>query len=170
MILILADIDNFKQINDAYGHRAGDEVLVILAKQLGEAVRFDDIIISWGGEEFLLICPLAQKNYVEQIIAKIMNNVRKIKYSITDKKEIHVTVSIGAIYYPVVSDMPKLLTFEQAIDLCDKALYESKKNGKNQARIIIPNDKYIKENKKLNKISVDSFFNDKKSYIMKEVY
>jgi diguanylate cyclase (GGDEF)-like protein len=158
MIIILADIDNFKQINDKYGHGAGDNVLVAIAKRLIDAVRFDDIVIRWGGEEFLLICPLANKDYLEQIVTNVLNSVNKSPVSVNEIESVTITISAGAVCFPVITDAPHLFSFDKAIMLCDKALYESKSNGRNQARYVVPTLKALEDAHKAEGISIDNFF------------
>jgi diguanylate cyclase (GGDEF)-like protein len=158
IIVILADIDNFKQINDAYGHAIGDRVLVEISERLTAAVRFDDIIIRWGGEEFLLVCNLAKKEYLEHIVSKILYHIRNGTFHINERESIKVTISLGATYFPHVDNAPALFSFDQTIVLCDRALYASKQNGRNQAHCIVPNADYCIGPKDAGQIPVDDFF------------
>jgi diguanylate cyclase (GGDEF)-like protein len=161
IIVILADIDNFKQINDVYGHKAGDNILIEISERLTAALRFDDIIIRWGGEEFLIICNLAKKDYIQHIVTKILHCVSDSKININQKDSITVTVSIGAAYFPVIAHLAVLFSFDQTILLCDKALYASKQNGRNQAQIIIPNFEYYNKLSNVGIISTDVFFENR---------
>ncbi|MBN1534064.1 MAG: GGDEF domain-containing protein [Spirochaetes bacterium] len=158
IIVVLADIDNFKLINDAYGHGIGDRVLVAVSERLTAAVRFDDIIIRWGGEEFLLVCNLAKKEFLEHIVSKILYYIRNSKIYINNDVSIEVTLSFGATYFPLFDNAPSLFTFDQTILLCDKALYASKQNGRDQASCIIPKSDCLNEPDGGAQISVDDFF------------
>jgi diguanylate cyclase (GGDEF)-like protein len=161
MIIILADVDNFKYINDTYGHDSGDKILVEISKRLKEMLRFDDIIVRWGGEEFLLVCEITNKEYIEHIVKKILNCIRESKIYLNLAISTTITVSIGAAYFPIVGHLPELFSFDQTIILCDKALYESKKNGRDQACLVTPQFGYFNKFKNSDSISTEVFFENR---------
>ncbi len=136
MGIFLLDIDYFKQINDTYGHATGDAVLVATAARIKSLLRFDDIVIRWGGEEFLIILPATKKEHLFAIMDKILSGIREHKISITGGKKITITTSIGGVYYPFYKDAPDIISFEQTINFSDHAMYISKKNGRNQLTVI----------------------------------
>ena len=140
IVVFMVDIDGFKAINDTYGHSAGDRVLVELSDRLRNLVRFDDIVARWGGEEFLVVCPMVRKDSVGLIVRKIAEGLRHRKYTLTGGLSIEVTVSIGCLCYPLFAGRPALFSFEEAIGLCDAALYYSKENGRNRATYVVPRD------------------------------
>jgi len=123
-VLIMADIDNFKQVNDKYGHDAGDFVLESIAHLMQASVRKQDIIGRWGGEEFLLLLPETDVEGGKALSEKIRKSVSITPYVISDKK-IPITTTLGVSVY----DRP--MDFEQCIKLADQALYEGKNKGKN---------------------------------------
>ena len=126
MSLIMMDIDNFKKINDTYGHLTGDMILKRLASTLQETVRKIDIPARYGGEEFVVILPETDKKDACVIAERIRKNVSQIKVRINEKETISPTVSIGVAQYTTDGQEAKEL-----INSADTALYYSKHNGKN---------------------------------------
>ncbi|PJZ44430.1 diguanylate cyclase [Leptospira brenneri] len=120
--LLIIDIDDFKKINDTYGHTTGDEILAKVAKQITSCLRIEDTACRIGGEEFAVIFP--QTNEEQALIAseKLLEACRKIKLS-----EKPVTISGGIVSYP-----EKVKTCSEMYDLADRALYTAKQSGKNQ--------------------------------------
>ena len=129
--LLLIDLDHFKLINDQFGHAAGDAVLIAVARRLRDTLRETDMIVRWGGEEFLVYVPLAPADRLDEIVQRIMHAVSEapIQYM---GHYINVTVSIG--YSPVLLPPDDLaLGWERVIGLVDKALYMAKLHGRNRA-------------------------------------
>ena len=129
--LLLVDIDHFKHVNDAHGHAAGDQVLVEVAKRLNEAVRSDDLVVRWGGEEFLILAPRAASGRAEQMAARVLAALGTRPIDI-GTAALQVTASIGYARFPLPphgADVP----WEQAINLADMALYTAKNQGRNRA-------------------------------------
>ncbi|HET7095980.1 MAG TPA: diguanylate cyclase [Casimicrobiaceae bacterium] len=129
--LLLIDIDFFKQTNDRYGHAAGDTVLVTLARRLRETLRETDMIVRWGGEEFLVFVPQTSATNLDEIAARIMNAIASeaIEYQ---NSLIRVTASIGYAPIPLPPE-DVMLSWERAIGLIDMALYMAKLHGRNCA-------------------------------------
>ena len=120
--IILIDIDNFKRINDTYGHDVGDNVLVEIASLLRMNIRSTDFAGRWGGEEFLIICQSTPIEDAYVLAEKIRNKIQDTKF---DKVE-NQTISLGVTQY---NKKENLLSVFRAVD---KALYHAKNNGKNQ--------------------------------------
>jgi diguanylate cyclase (GGDEF)-like protein/PAS domain S-box-containing protein len=120
--VIMIDIDDFKQINDRFGHLAGDLVLFELAKLFKAIIRATDLIGRWGGEEFLLILPDTDGLAAMALAETIRQRVNE-KYFLEQE---HITISLGVA---VFSDDA---TVYSIIYRADQALYQAKKNGKNQ--------------------------------------
>jgi diguanylate cyclase (GGDEF)-like protein len=133
MGIFLVDIDNFKQVNDTWGHAAGDTVLVAITKLLKSIVRPDDFTVRWGGEEFLLILKNTSPEYLDRFAQKVLNAVRQDTIAVSDSKTITRTCSIGYAQLPFNRAMPEFLTLEQTIKLADHALYAAKQHGRNRA-------------------------------------
>jgi len=129
--LLLIDIDHFKQINDRYGHAAGDAVLVSIARRLRETLRETDMIVRWGGEEFMVFLPVAPADRIEEIVLRTMAalSTEPITYQ---ARSIRITASIGYTPLPLPPDGVQI-TWERAITLVDLALYMAKMHGRNRA-------------------------------------
>ncbi|HIE58666.1 MAG TPA: GGDEF domain-containing protein, partial [Hydrogenothermaceae bacterium] len=123
------DIDNFKKINDKYGHLIGDEVLKTLAKILKEELRGSDYIFRYGGEEFVLILPsIKSLSDLFDILEKIRKKIEEISLKINDNIEIKFTVSIGAVLVKENKRVP----LDKVIEQADQLMYYAKKTGKNK--------------------------------------
>ena len=123
--VLLIDIDDFKQVNDKYGHLAGDRVLMYLAKLVSNTLRDGDKVFRFGGEEFLVVINRADAQACEKIAERILQSVRGSSLMYQDNK-IKITLSIGSAVFTEGDD------FESLIDRADRALYKAKQNGKDQ--------------------------------------
>ncbi|RFP15024.1 GGDEF domain-containing protein [Duganella sp. BJB475] len=129
--LFLLDVDHFKNINDRYGHAAGDAVLKMIAENLRVVLRETDMIVRWGGEEFLAFLPTIPRHGVDEIARRILVGISSqiIRYQ---EHEISVNVSVGFAPFPLApADVP--LPWERAVNLIDMALYLAKSHGRNRA-------------------------------------
>ena len=129
--LLLIDIDFFKQTNDRYGHAAGDTVLVTVARRLRDTLRETDMIVRWGGEEFLVFIPQTSAARLDEIAARIMSAIASEPIE-HQKSLIRVTASIGYAPIPLPPE-DVMLSWERAISLIDMALYLAKLHGRNCA-------------------------------------
>ncbi|QJQ02231.1 sensor domain-containing diguanylate cyclase [Herbaspirillum rubrisubalbicans] len=125
--LILLDVDHFKEVNDKFGHSAGDAVLVRIAEILRTNVRATDIVGRWGGEEFLLILPQCDVEASWRMAEKLRLIVERHSFALVDKR----TCSFGVAAYQFGHDGTTLLS------LADSALYRAKNNGRNRVEIAI---------------------------------
>ncbi|MES2298002.1 MAG: tetratricopeptide repeat-containing diguanylate cyclase [Pseudomonadota bacterium] len=129
--LFLLDVDHFKHVNDTYGHAAGDAVLRMIADNLRVVLRETDMIVRWGGEEFLAFLPAIPRSGVEEIARRLLGGISSHTIEYQDNK-ISVNVSIGFAPFPLVpGDHP--LPWERAVNLVDMALYLAKAHGRNRA-------------------------------------
>ena len=119
--IIFLDIDDFKKINDRYGHHKGDKVLKSFAKFLKKNFRKTDIISRWGGEEFVILLIDTPYQLAEKITAKTL---KKIENSVFGGFKI--TCSAGVVSYHHEKKL------EELIDKGDKLMYQAKRKGKNQ--------------------------------------
>lgn len=124
--LLMIDIDDFKRINDNYGHSFGDRVLVTLTNEIGKKIRSSDLFGRWGGEEFLIVSPNRDRDSALDFAEKIRHLVEQLEFE-NGKK---ITVSIGVTLNR--SDDTELLL----IDRVDEALYRSKSENKNKVSFI----------------------------------
>lgn len=126
--IILADIDDFKKINDTYGHNCGDFILKNIALDIMGSLRKSDTAARWGGEEFLLLLPETNINNAKIVAEKIRRNICEKVY-ISEKEQHKVTLSMGL---SVFSDPKEDKEIHSLIKEADVALYEGKKSGKNR--------------------------------------
>lgn len=124
--IMMIDVDDFKKINDTYGHQIGDKVLSVVAKTIKESIREDDIVGRYGGEEFIVIIK-DDYNSNLKMAERIRKNIEKIVIDIDGNEFINVTSSIG-----ITRMDAKDKTLQQIINESDKALYEAKNTGKNK--------------------------------------
>ena len=128
----LFDVDNFKAVNDTYGHDVGDRVLVELANILTHILRIDDVFCRFGGEEFAFAVILKEVDDAEPVAEKLINAIRDLKVPVEGENTINVTVSMGL---NVVS--PNNSTdIDDEIKKSDAAMYQIKKSGKDRYKII----------------------------------
>lgn len=131
LAFMVIDLDHFKKVNDTYGHLVGDQVLREISAEFRASLRDVDVLIRYGGEEFVVILP--GTNLQEGLIVanRIKNRVEKTIFN-RDKVPIQMTVSIGVSHYP----SPKIETPEALFNQADQALYTAKKNGRNRIMIL----------------------------------
>jgi diguanylate cyclase (GGDEF)-like protein len=127
--VLLLDVDDFKLVNDRYGHRVGDEVLIEIVGRLERAMQPDDVVARWGGEEFLLLCRMDEHVGLRAVSERIRSVVSEAPFR-TTIGGIAITVSVGAAASDGLAQSPDLL-----IDAADGALLEAKRAGKD--RIVI---------------------------------
>lgn len=125
--LMFCDLDRFKEINDTYGHAAGDEVLRGIANILRGTLRISDIIGRYGGDEFLIVLPQTKLDGARELAERIRVAVQDLKFVMADGKSVGTSMSIGVTCCDGrETDMDSLLS------RIDTALYVSKRSGKNQ--------------------------------------
>lgn len=130
--LMILDIDHFKHINDSWGHATGDAVLVEVAQRLRATVRESDMVLRWGGEEFLIYSPRANPLQLEGLAQRLLEAVggRSI---VIGGRSIAVTVTAGFIALPYSGISETLCNWEKTLQIADMALYLGKVNGRNRA-------------------------------------
>lgn len=127
LVFSILDIDFFKKVNDTYGHDIGDKVLKQFVQIIQNSSRNDDLVIRWGGEEFILLLKI---NSIDNA-KKVLENIRKTIAQTSFEKVEHITCSIGATVYKENE------TIEDSFKRADKALYEAKNSGRN--KVVIKN-------------------------------
>ncbi len=126
--VLLLDMDHFKAVNDEYGHDIGDKVLKELARILNETIRESDIIIRYGGEEFIvLLVNIKTEEQAISVANKIRIKVSENEIDVYAGSKLRKTVSIGLSMFPEDSS-----SLESVIKNADIALYEAKSKGRNQ--------------------------------------
>ncbi len=127
LTLAIWDIDNFKNINDTFGHNSGDKVLILTAKQLQEHTRDTDFIARFGGEEFVMLLPNTDKEAALFLAEQLRQLIETTGFN-ANGKAVPITISCG------LTEINKDDTDETLFERADKALYEAKHNGRNQCR------------------------------------
>lgn len=122
--IIMTDIDDFKKVNDTYGHAVGDQVLILISDVVSRNIRENDYVCRWGGEEILILL-MADMNYAQGIAERIRKDILN---SVVESKEgnVQVTVTMG------IAEYHENATIRELIDEADQKLYYGKKHGKNQ--------------------------------------
>lgn len=124
--IALFDLDNFKKINDIYGHNAGDIVLQNTVKIVKNTIRLADHVSRWGGEEFLLLFRETNLSDAQYIVEKIKNSLANSIVE-TEGKRLYCTASFGITEYTIKDSV------ETIVHRTDRAMYEAKNSGKNRA-------------------------------------
>jgi two-component system, cell cycle response regulator len=125
--VMMFDIDHFKKVNDTYGHLAGDRVLIQVTKTARVALRDGDILMRYGGEEFLVILPAASKENARDVGERLRRMVEETSVADGDQV-IRVTISIGITSYPEL----EVAGEQDLVKRADEALYSAKESGRNK--------------------------------------
>ena len=131
LLCLLIDIDFFKRINDDYGHIAGDEVLAGFAKILKDAFRQTDLIVRWGGEEFLVVCRQSNREDLPKLAERCREMVASTPFDIGLTSPIYITCSIGFSLLPPNHMEDFEMLWGQTFEVIDYALYATKLSGRN---------------------------------------
>ncbi len=132
LVFIMVDMDFFKEVNDLHGHPAGDRLLQLVAQRLSTVVRKSDVLVRWGGEEFLIMSrstdPSGTPAFCSRILEVIAAEPFDLGHGVTTRK----TCSVGWAAYPWSRGAYEALCAEESIALADAALYKAKALGRNQ--------------------------------------
>lgn len=129
--LMMIDLDNFKALNDRFGHSAGDHLLRYFSQLIIETIRPSDIAARFGGEEFLIILPETNEEEAEVLAERLRQRISIYPFRVDSRKEdILFTISVGVTSYPDYGE-----SSDELITLADEALYLAKKNGKNKVAV-----------------------------------
>jgi diguanylate cyclase (GGDEF)-like protein len=139
LVLYLIDIDHFKEINDDLGHSAGDRMLVDISARISSVMRQTDVLIRWGGEEFLLVSRSAERSEAAQLAVRVLHAVGGEGYDLPGVAQpVWRTCSVGWAPFPWFEDRPDLVEYETILKMADRALYRAKSLGRNRAFGIVP--------------------------------
>ncbi|MEG0014128.1 MAG: diguanylate cyclase [Cellulosilyticaceae bacterium] len=128
--LIMIDIDDFKKINDTYGHIMGDKVLKEVACAIKNSIREEGLVGRYGGEEFLVTLPCSTLEATQLVAEKIRKSVEDLVLDCGEQVELQTSISLGVTHYRDLK-----ASFEELVKCADEALYCSKKSGKNQVNV-----------------------------------
>lgn len=124
--ILMADVDHFKQVNDRYGHKAGDLMLQALGDLMKKCVRSADIVCRYGGEEFVIVMPGASVPTVSKCAEEIRSKFEALCV-VSESHEIHATISLGAAIYPLHGS-----NVDEVFVHADRAMYRAKQDGRNR--------------------------------------
>ncbi|MEF1340946.1 GGDEF domain-containing protein, partial [Vibrio rotiferianus] len=128
--VVLFDIDNFKKVNDVHGHEAGDRILEEFSERLRLHLRSQELLIRWGGEEFLML--LKGTDDLPKRLEAIRQHIDDVLFE-AEEENLHITTSIGVSHGGLI----ETFTYnDEYFRRADKSLYEAKRNGKNQ--VVLP--------------------------------
>jgi diguanylate cyclase (GGDEF)-like protein len=127
-VLMVIDLDYLKPINDEYGHEGGDAVLVQVADILRREFRAADLIVRWGGDEFVVLCLDADLAMASTLAERVRSAVAKQIFRVGEGQVARTSCSIGFAPAPFIPGHPQQLDWEQSLSIADVALYEAKRN------------------------------------------
>ena len=143
LVFIMVDVDFFKQVNDLHGHPAGDRFLQRVAERLAKVVRKSDVLVRWGGEEFLIMSrsadPAGTPAFCERILDVMASEIFDLGHGVRVRK----TCSVGWAPFPWSRGACEAICAEETIELADTALYRAKAGGRNQGIGILPSDRAV---------------------------
>ncbi|HEU5136349.1 MAG TPA: two-component regulator propeller domain-containing protein [Steroidobacteraceae bacterium] len=133
LAVMIIDLDALKPINDQHGHAAGDEVIVEIAKTLRQAIRPDDVLARWGGDEFVVVAQAQHVEHACMLAERVRERIAKMKCVLPRGAVVRTSCSIGLTCLPFVPGNPEAVSWEHAIKIADLALYRAKR-GRNAWR------------------------------------
>lgn len=134
LVFYLVDADNFKEVNDRYGHDVGDKVLMEMARRLSSSIRHSDILVRWGGEEFLIVSRYTDRAEAELLAQRVLSAVADTPFQVSESGETIIrTCSLGWAAFPWSHENPRAVSYEEVLTIADRALSRAKQSGKNQA-------------------------------------
>lgn len=131
--IFIIDIDHFKRINDTYGHACGDEILKGFVGVLRGMIRKDDVLVRWGGEEFVVVLKRTSTDYMHVFARKVVATICETDFRVKPDTVLKETCSVGYTAFPFLPTDPLALSLEQCIEIADRALYRAKNTGRNKA-------------------------------------
>jgi diguanylate cyclase (GGDEF)-like protein len=133
LAIMIIDLDALKPINDQHGHAAGDEVIIEIAKTLRQAIRPDDLLARWGGDEFVVVAQAQHVEHACMLAERVRERIAKMKCVLPRGAVVRTSCSIGLTCLPFVPNKPEAVSWEHAIKIADLALYRAKR-GRNAWR------------------------------------
>jgi diguanylate cyclase (GGDEF)-like protein len=131
LMALMFDLDGFKPVNDNYGHEAGDKVIVQVADILRNESSEDDIVVRWGGDEYMVVAEVKDLEHAQHIAEKIRLSIASHAFDVGLSNKFHLSSSLGFALYPFSHYAPHSITWDQVHLLADHALYKSKAAGRN---------------------------------------
>jgi len=130
LAIMIIDLDALKPINDQHGHAGGDELIVEVARTLRQAIRPDDVLVRWGGDEFVVVAHAQHVEHATMLAERVRERVAKMKCVLPRGAVVRTSCSIGLTCLPFVPGHTEAVSWEHAIKIADLALYRAKR-GRN---------------------------------------
>jgi diguanylate cyclase (GGDEF)-like protein len=140
LVFIMVDVDFFKQVNDRHGHPAGDRLLQLVAQRLSTVVRKSDVLVRWGGEEFLIMSRSTDPSGTPAFCSRVLEVMSAEPFDLGHGISVKKTCSVGWAAYPWTRGAFEAICAEESIALADAALYLAKDLGRNQGVGIVATD------------------------------
>jgi diguanylate cyclase (GGDEF)-like protein len=140
LVFIMVDVDFFKEVNDRHGHPAGDRLLQLVAQRLSTVVRKSDVLVRWGGEEFLIMSRSTDPSGTPAFCSRVLEVMASEAFDLGQGVTVRKTCSVGWSAYPWSRGSFEAICAEESIALADAALYRAKALGRNQGVGIVATD------------------------------
>lgn len=140
LMALMFDLDGFKPVNDNYGHDAGDQVIIQVANILRNECHTNDIVIRWGGDEYMVITEVAQLEDAHRFAERIRIAISSHAFDVGLPNKFNLSSSLGFALYPFNHFAPHSISWDQVHLLADQALYKSKESGRNTWSGIVQSD------------------------------
>jgi diguanylate cyclase (GGDEF)-like protein len=146
LIFYMVDLDDFKEVNDRYGHGVGDKVLLEVTRRINSVIRSSDVLVRWGGDEFLIVSRYSNRAEAANFALRILTAVGNRESDMANAAGINLcqTCSIGWAAFPWDPGEPNAVPLEAVLGLADRGVFEAKTSGKNRAIGVLPSDKGMK--------------------------
>jgi diguanylate cyclase (GGDEF)-like protein len=154
LVFIMVDVDFFKEVNDRYGHPVGDRLLQLVAERLTKVVRKSDVLVRWGGEEFLIMSRSTDPSGTPAFCSRVLEVMSSEPFDLGHNIKVRKTCSVGWAAYPWCRGAYEAMCAEECIALADAALYRAKSLGRNQGVGIVASDAAALHPDDINWISV----------------
>lgn len=139
LVFYLIDADNFKDVNDRYGHDVGDKVLIEMARRISSSIRHSDVLVRWGGEEFLIVSRYTDRKEAELLAQRVLSAVADTPFTLASSEAtVYRTCSLGWAPFPWFAENPRAVTYEEVLSLADRGLQRAKQAGRNRAVGMLP--------------------------------
>ncbi len=127
LVFMVIDLDNFKPINDTYGHAAGDQVLLEIRDVLLSTCRRSDHVVRWGGDEFVVVAKQSRPGEAQALAERIRSHIERSDFVLEDGQIVRTTCSIGFVAFPLFNGHAEKASLDEVINMADDLMYESKR-------------------------------------------
>jgi diguanylate cyclase (GGDEF)-like protein len=154
LVFIMVDVDFFKEVNDRHGHPAGDRLLQLVAQRLSTVVRKSDVLVRWGGEEFLIMSRSTDPSGTPAFCSRVLDVIASEPFDLGHGIMVRKTCSVGWAAYPWSRGAYESICVEESIALADAALYKAKALGRNLGVGIVATDAASQNPRAINLLTV----------------